>query len=73
MSPEQEQITRYAKRFLQVMDAVGQMARYRMPAVFKDALHGNNLNVNQIRALHLIREQPGLSQKEIANLLEITP
>ncbi len=73
MPQEPEQTTSYAKRFLQVMDAVGKMARYRMPAVFKDMLHGNNLNMNQIRALHLIREQPGLSQKEIAHLLEITP
>lgn len=31
------------------------------------------LNVNQIRALQLIRQEPGLTQKEVAESLEIKP
>lgn len=31
------------------------------------------LNVNQIRALQLIRQQPGLTQRDVAEALEIKP
>ncbi len=60
-----------AIRFVRVFEAIRkQFAEYqpeRNRRVFKE------LNLNQIKALHLLKQRPGMVQKELAEALEVTP
>ena len=55
-----------AARFLQVFVAFGRLAKQETPDTVE------HLNVNQLRALALIYQEPGITQKDIAEALDIT-
>ncbi|NDJ76505.1 MAG: MarR family transcriptional regulator [Chloroflexi bacterium] len=57
-----------AERLLAVFDIVIKVTELRLP----DAL-SEMLNLNQIRTMYLLRYETGLSQKEIAERLGLTP
>jgi DNA-binding MarR family transcriptional regulator len=55
-------------RFLTAIGTMWKMAMHRPP----DAIFGK-LHVNQFQALHLIHRQPGISQKALAEAMQVTP
>jgi DNA-binding MarR family transcriptional regulator len=57
-----------ALRFLRVMEFMGKFASHRVP----DSVVGQ-LNINQLRALHMLRHEAGMAQKDLAERLQITP
>lgn len=57
-----------AERLLAVLDYVIKVTELRLPDQMSEVL-----NLNQIRTIYLLRYEPGLSQKEIADRLELTP
>lgn len=62
-----EETHRLAARFLQVFISVYQLTQQELPDSVLE-----QLNVNQLRALQLIQQSPGITQKEIAEHLDIT-
>lgn len=56
-----------AARFIETMMHLAKMAEYKVP------VDVDNLNVTQLRCLVLIQDNPGITQKELAERLEITP
>jgi DNA-binding MarR family transcriptional regulator len=64
--PESEVLAqRFFKVFEESFKLVGQL--YRPPPEIRA------LNVNQFRALHCLMHEPGMSQKDLADRLEVTP
>jgi DNA-binding MarR family transcriptional regulator len=57
-----------AKRLLLILDVIVKVTEFRMP---DDIV--NSLRMNQIRALYLLKLTPGISQKDLAEQLAITP
>lgn len=57
-----------ALRFLNVMGYLFKVAQHRMPDHVVGQLH-----LNQLHMLHMLEHHPGLSQKDIAERLQITP
>jgi DNA-binding MarR family transcriptional regulator len=57
-----------AERLLLVLDVIVKVTEYRMPDDIT-----NSLRMNQIRALYLLKYAPGISQKDLAEQLNITP
>jgi DNA-binding MarR family transcriptional regulator len=55
-------------RFLTAIGTMWKMAMHKPP----DAIFGK-LHVNQFQALHLIHRQPGISQKSLAEAMQVTP
>jgi len=56
-----------AKRLLRVIDVITKFSEQRMPEEFAQ------LNITQVRILYLLLHKPGISQKSLAKLLQITP
>ena len=56
-----------AERFLRVLRSLDRLTK------IKPDQHIEQLNLNQLRTLIQIRNYPGISQKDIAEKLEITP
>ncbi|PJF40590.1 MAG: MarR family transcriptional regulator [Chloroflexi bacterium] len=67
MPDTHDETAELAGRLLAVMDAIHKMAEHRPPGEVV-----GQLNINQMVALHLIRTTPGISQKQIAEQLNIT-
>lgn len=64
--PESEELAqRFFKVFEESFKLVGQL--YRPPPQMR------TLSVNQFRAMHCLMHEPGLSQKDLAERLEVTP
>lgn len=59
-----------ADRLLRVFETLSKLVRYRVPPGIKEPL---NLSLTQVRILHLLFKHPGVSQKELADRLEVTP
>lgn len=59
-----------ADRLLRVFEALSKLVRYRVPPGIRGPL---NLSLTQVRILHLLFKYPGISQKELADRLEVTP
>lgn len=57
-----------AERLLAVLDYVIKITELRLPEDMAEAL-----NLSQIRTIYLLRFEPGISQKEIADRLGLTP
>lgn len=65
---QKSQAMEMASRFLKALDALFKLTPHKMPSpVMKQ------LNFNQHHALRLLFEQSGISQKDLAERLEITP
>ncbi len=62
---ESEQL---AIRLLRTLDALFHLIRYRIPHTKVEGL-----TIKQLHALRLLHEKPGISQKELAERLQITP
>ncbi len=71
VSAEQQETRELALRFMEVMEQSFRRFGQHVPKRMKSAFH--ELNVNQIRALHLLHANPGSAQKDLAEFLEITP
>lgn len=56
-----------AKRLLRVIDVITKCAQQDLPEEFAE------LRVTQIRTMYLLLHQPGMSQKDLARLLQLTP
>lgn len=57
-----------ARRLLRVIDVITKFSeQQRMPEEFA------RLRITQVRILHLLLHRPGISQKSLAKLLQITP
>jgi DNA-binding MarR family transcriptional regulator len=56
-----------ARRLLRVIDVITKFSEQRMPEEFAQ------LRLTQVRILHLLLHRPGISQKSLAKLLQITP
>lgn len=56
-----------AKRLLRVIDVITKFAQQGLPEEFAE------LRINQIRTMYLLLHRPGMSQKDLAGLLQITP
>ncbi len=67
-SKEHNESFELAERLLLVLDVIIKVTEFRMP----DDI-ANSLRMNQIRALYLLKYVPGISQKELAKQLNITP
>ena len=67
-SKERSESFELAERLLLVLDVIIKVTEYRMP---DDIM--NLLRMNQIRALYLLKYAPGISQKDLAAKLNITP
>jgi DNA-binding MarR family transcriptional regulator len=57
-----------ADRFLKVLGWLFKVAGHRIPQDVAGQLH-----MNQLHALHMLNHEPGISQKDIAERLQITP
>lgn len=57
-----------AIRLLRTLDALFHLVRYRIPHVKVEGL-----TIKQLHALRLLHEKPGISQKELAERLQVTP
>lgn len=68
MSAEKGETEELAARFLRVLEALGKLAKYRPPEDVAERLH-----LNQVRALHLLKHEPGVAQKELAEYLRVSP
>ncbi len=66
--PIPEETYQLAERLLNVFGALGKLVQYRLPEGMSE-----RLNLTQIRILHQLTYHPGLSQKEMAASLEVTP
>ncbi|MBN8596032.1 MAG: MarR family transcriptional regulator [Anaerolineae bacterium] len=64
-SESEELAQRFFKVFEESFKMVGQL--YRPPPQMR------TLSVNQFRAMHCLMHEPGLSQKDLAERLEVTP
>lgn len=70
--PECGEADELAARFLRVMEhAFKKLSSQRTTPAQPHIFH--QLNGNQIRGLHLLQQTPGMSQKDLANELGITP
>lgn len=72
VSHERTETEELSARFLRVLEAsFKQLSNHKLfpptNSIFK------LLNMNQMRALHLLYRTPGMAQKELAEILEITP
>jgi DNA-binding MarR family transcriptional regulator len=56
-----------ARRLLRVIDVITKFSEQRMPEEFAQ------LRITQVRILYLLLHKPGISQKSLAELLQITP
>lgn len=56
-----------AARFLKVLGTLFKLAGHRLPKVVVGQLH-----MNQLHALHMLHNEPGMAQKDVAERLEIT-
>ena len=56
-----------ARRLLRVIDVITKFSDQRMPEEFAQ------LRITQVRILYLLLHRPGISQKCLAKLLQITP
>lgn len=57
-----------ARRFLCVLEALVKLARHRMP----EDIEGQ-LALSHLKALYYIQHQPGISQKDLAEQMALTP
>lgn len=64
----QDEAHQLATRFVNVWRSVVKMIRFKMPDPVLE-----KLNITHLRALEMIREVPGITQKEIGEHLEIKP
>lgn len=71
VSAEQQETRELALRFMEVMEQSFRRFGPNVPKQMKSVFH--ELNVNQIRALHLLHANPGSAQKDLAEFLEVTP
>lgn len=56
-----------ARRLLRVIDVITKFSEQRMPEEFAQ------LRITQVRTLYLLLHKPGISQKDLAQLLQVTP
>lgn len=68
---ERNETTELAIRFLRVFEYIGKFARQRQP--FKPNHIMGRLHLNQMHMLGLLHRDPGISQKDLAERLQITP
>lgn len=68
MSANRDETRELATRFLRVLEALKRLAEYRPPDDVAETLH-----LNQIRALHLLKRNPGVAQKGLAEHLRVSP
>lgn len=68
MSANTSETQALAIRFLRVLETLGKLAKYRPPDDVAEKLH-----LNQVRALHLLKHEPGVAQKELAEYLRVSP
>lgn len=68
MSVDNGETRELATRFLRVLEALGKLAKYRPPEDVAEKLH-----LNQVRALHLLKREPGVAQKDLAEYLRVSP
>lgn len=57
-----------ARRFMKTARELAVISKFDIPDIV-----GQDLNVNQFRALQLLRHRPGLTQKDVAENLNIKP
>ncbi|HEX2906068.1 MAG TPA: MarR family transcriptional regulator [Phototrophicaceae bacterium] len=57
-----------ARRFLLVLETLFKLTRHKMPNHIQE-----RLPPNQVKGLHIIYHDPGISQKKLAEILGITP
>lgn len=68
MSERQDETQELASRFLGVFEAVWRLAKHRQPDPVVGQLH-----LNQLHSLGMLHREPGLTQKDLAERLQITP
>ncbi len=68
LADEQKQTVRLAARFLAVFQRLLELTQEETPSEVVA-----QLSVNQLRTLHLIYREPGISQKALAERLDVTP
>lgn len=71
VSANQQETRELALRFMEVMEQSFRRFGPRVPKHMNSAFR--DLNMNQIRALHVLHANPGSAQKELADFLEVTP
>nr|WP_290669065.1 MarR family transcriptional regulator [Ardenticatena sp.] len=67
-NPIPEETRDLAVRFLRVLEALHKVAPYKLDHEVAEQLH-----INHWRMLHMLKREPGLAQKEIAERLGVTP
>lgn len=68
MSVNTDETYELAMRFLRVLEALGKLTKYRPPDDVAESLH-----LNQVRALHRLKREPGIAQKHLAEYLGVSP